>query len=144
MTKQPNNPSKTKDGYLVSIDVSNLSGYQKSIDFIKKLQANNKEITGYRIKNIGRSGASQELKDVLAALPQKLPLLELFFESFNTGSLIALEEKEIDELGLYTSQNSLVEQWSINPWALKKTAYVNIVITTFQVVIVHMIEFIHV
>ncbi|BBU47397.1 putative immunoglobulin-blocking virulence protein [Mycoplasmopsis felis] len=125
LTKQPNNPSKTKDGYLVSIDVSNLSGYQKSINFINKLQANNKEITGYRIKNIGRSGASQELKDVLAALPQKLPLLELFFESFNTSSLIALEEKEIDELGLYTSQNSLVEQWSINPWALKKTAYVN-------------------
>ncbi|WAM00970.1 putative immunoglobulin-blocking virulence protein [Mycoplasmopsis felis] len=55
LTKQPNNPSKTKDGYLVSIDVSNASGYQKSIDFIKKLQANNKEITGYRIKHWFRS-----------------------------------------------------------------------------------------
>ncbi|WAM00971.1 hypothetical protein NWE60_06230 [Mycoplasmopsis felis] len=47
-------------------------------------------------------------------------------------SLIALEEKEIDELGLYTSQNSLVEQWSINPWALKKTAYVNMWLQRFR------------
>nr|WP_245579614.1 putative immunoglobulin-blocking virulence protein [Mycoplasma leonicaptivi] len=125
LTKEKDNPSKTQDGFLITIDVANKSGYEKSINFIKSLQDDNKTITGYRIKNIGRSGASQELKDVLAQLPKKLPLLELFFESFNTSSLIALEEKEIDELGLYTSQNSLVDEWSLNPWSLKGVAYVN-------------------
>ncbi|WP_051521876.1 putative immunoglobulin-blocking virulence protein [Mycoplasma leonicaptivi] len=126
LTKTADNPSKTPDGSLiVSIDVENPKGYEKSINFIKQAQANGEKISGYRIKNIGRVGATQDLKQVLAQLPQKLPLLELFFESFNSSSLIALKGKEIDELGLYTSQNSLSDEWAINPWSLDKVAYVN-------------------
>ncbi|UWV94340.1 putative immunoglobulin-blocking virulence protein [Mycoplasmopsis cynos] len=78
-------------------------------------------MTSYRIINIGRNNANQSFINIFKALPDKIPQLELFFETHNTTSLIALEDKEIDELSLYTTGNSNAGGWSINPWALKKT-----------------------
>ncbi|WP_027121420.1 putative immunoglobulin-blocking virulence protein [Mycoplasma leonicaptivi] len=126
-TRKEDNPDdqQRQKGTVVSIDVSNREGYLKTLNLIKELNKNGEEITGYKIKNIGRTSSIQEMREILAALPDKLPLLELFFESLNTSSLIELEDKEIDELGLYTSLNSLLDEWSFNPWALKKTAWVN-------------------
>nr|WP_307922561.1 hypothetical protein [Mycoplasmopsis bovis] len=51
-----------------------------------------------------------------------MPQLELFFSAnaTNTSSLIALENKKIKELSLYTLGNSLLQKWSFNPWAFKK------------------------
>ncbi|TDV24128.1 putative immunoglobulin-blocking virulence protein [Mycoplasmopsis mustelae] len=120
-----NIPSNRKEATVVTVDFANESGYQKAKELIQKLVQNNEQITGYRFTNIGLSNSRQKIKDILSVLPHKLPLLELFFEGYNTDGLEALQDKEIDELGLYTSQNSLDERWAINPWALKNVAWVN-------------------
>ncbi|SYV95909.1 Uncharacterised protein, partial [Mycoplasma putrefaciens] len=83
-------------------------------ELIKKFKDNkNINITSYRIFNMGASNGSQEFKSILSELPKKLPQLELFFSDrqTNTSSLIALEDKEIKELSLYTTGNSLRESW---------------------------------
>nr|WP_318033797.1 putative immunoglobulin-blocking virulence protein [Mycoplasmopsis bovis] len=62
-------------------------------------------------------------------LPDNIPQLELFFsaEATNTSSLIALENKRIKELSLYTLGNSLLHKWSFNPLALRNTEWINTV-----------------
>ncbi|WP_429980863.1 putative immunoglobulin-blocking virulence protein, partial [Mycoplasmopsis bovis] len=53
--------------------------------------------------------------------------LELFFDhrATNTSSLIELENKKIKELSLFTLGNSLLDDWSLNPWALRNVEWVN-------------------
>ncbi|SYV95902.1 Uncharacterised protein, partial [Mycoplasma putrefaciens] len=62
---------------------------------------------------MGESDGGQKFKDILKELPDELPQLELFFSDrqTNTSSLIALENKKIKELSLYTTGNSLRESW---------------------------------
>ncbi|BBA22186.1 membrane protein [Mycoplasmopsis bovirhinis] len=112
---------------VVTIDVVQPGAYQKAEKLIKDLQAKGKDITGYRLMNIGKSGADQNMDKIFAALPNKLPLLELFFESKNTTALKYLKNKEIDELSLLSNNRLNVnsDDWSINPWALNKVAWVN-------------------
>ncbi|AXE60524.1 putative immunoglobulin-blocking virulence protein [[Mycoplasma] phocae] len=117
--------TKRNEGYVVTIDASNSSGYSKTLNLIKQLKEKGKEITSYRIKNIGLRDNNQEFLDIFKELPEKLPQLEVFFEGPNTSALLALESKKIDELGIYTSGNSLAEHWSINPYALKNVAWFN-------------------
>jgi uncharacterized protein UU044 len=61
---------------------------------------------------MGKSDSSQKFVDILKTLPNQLPLLELFFSagSHNTSSLIALKDKKIKELGLFTLGNSLLDE----------------------------------
>ncbi|MBN3534739.1 putative immunoglobulin-blocking virulence protein [Mycoplasma procyoni] len=125
LTRQEPQEGQRNKGLVVDIDVSNASGYSKTLNFIKQAKANNLEITSYRIKNIGLKDSNQQFFKIFKELPDKLPQLELFFETENSGALIALEKKEIDELSLYTTRNSLTEGWSLNPLALRKTAWVN-------------------
>ncbi|CCP24369.1 putative immunoglobulin-blocking virulence protein [Mycoplasmopsis cynos] len=120
-------PKKRNQGIILTIDAENEAGYAKTLELINQLKADKKEITSYRIINIGRNNANQSFINIFKALPDKIPQLELFFETHNTTSLIALEDKEIDELSLYTTGNSNAGGWSINPWALKKTAWVNMI-----------------
>lgn len=118
---------KRNQGYVVEIDTSKNDAYTKTKQLIEELKADNKEITSYRFFNMGKNDSSQKFRDILSALPEKLPQLELFFDASatNTSSLIALEDKYIDELSLYTLGNSLLDSWSLNPWAIKRTAWVN-------------------
>ncbi|WP_277869736.1 putative immunoglobulin-blocking virulence protein [[Mycoplasma] phocidae] len=118
---------KRKKGIVIDIDASNRDGYNHTKEIIEKLKAENVDITGYRIHNMGKGDASQSFKDILKALPNKLPLLELFFDasSTNTSSLIGLQDKEIDELSLYTLGNSHLDSWSINPNSLRSVKWVN-------------------
>lgn len=115
------------EGYVVDIDARNPEGYKKTKELIEKFQKDGKKITSYRIKNMGDSDPSQKFRDILAALPEDLPQLELFFSAnaTNTSSLIALENKKIKELSLYTLGNSLLQKWSFNPWAFKNVAWIN-------------------
>lgn len=62
---------------------------------------------------------------ILKALPTEIPQLEIFFETQNTSALIALKDKKIKELALYTTGNSLLEEWNINPLALRGVEWIN-------------------
>ncbi|VEU59184.1 putative immunoglobulin-blocking virulence protein [Mesomycoplasma neurolyticum] len=128
LTRDQKSENYRNEGVRVVIDLANNKGYEKSIKLIQNLTKDKMPITSYQIKNMGKTDSNQRFKDILVALPDKLPQLELFFITTNTSSLIALENKEIDELGIFTVGTpgaSLKESWSINPWALKKTAWVN-------------------
>lgn len=119
--------NELNEGIVIEIDASNIKGYQKTKELIEKLKIDNVMVTSYRIKNMGAKDSSQKFKDILEALPDELPQLELFFTAAatNTSSLIALENKRIKELSLYTLGNSLLENWSYNPWSFKKVEWIN-------------------
>ncbi|WP_051619024.1 putative immunoglobulin-blocking virulence protein [[Mycoplasma] collis] len=128
LTRDKKSDQFRNEGIRVIIDASNPSGYQKTLKLIQELKADNKEITSYQIKNMGKNDANQKFKEILEALPDKLPQLELFFITTNTSSLIALENKEIDELGIFTvgtPGKALDDDYSINPLALRNVAWVN-------------------
>ncbi|QJB71551.1 putative immunoglobulin-blocking virulence protein [Mycoplasma sp. 1654_15] len=127
LTKNSDNKAKSArdHGIVVTIDFSNPKGYEKTKKLIEELKADNKEITSYRFFHIGKDDANQKFKDILQILPENLPQLELLFDSTNTSPLLALENKKIDELSIYTEGNSLSDDWAINPWALKNTAWYN-------------------
>ncbi|MBZ4212483.1 putative immunoglobulin-blocking virulence protein [Mycoplasma sp. U97] len=128
-TMRKTNPEsgKRNHGIVVEIDAANPSGYAKTLELIKKLKEDKKEVTSYRIFNMGETSSSQKFKEILSELPNELPQLELFFSAnaTNTSSLIALENKNIKELSLYTQGNSLLTQWSFNPLALRNTEWIN-------------------
>ncbi|WP_322941668.1 putative immunoglobulin-blocking virulence protein [Mycoplasmopsis canis] len=115
----------TKSGIILEIDASYNNAYAKAKDIIEKVKQQNIDITGYKIVNMGKLGR-QSFKEILKALPDKIKLLKLFYEGFDTSDLIELENKEIDELGLYTTSNNIYDDiWTINPLALRKVAWVN-------------------
>ncbi|WP_369086028.1 putative immunoglobulin-blocking virulence protein [Metamycoplasma spumans] len=116
-----------EEARVVTIDVANSSAFSKSVELIKLFQSENIDITGYRIMNIGKTGADQNMDELMKAIPKKIPMVELFFESKNTSSLKYLKDKEIDELSMFTTNkvNSLADDWAINPWAIKGVAWVN-------------------
>ncbi|EFF41708.1 putative immunoglobulin-blocking virulence protein [Mycoplasmopsis alligatoris] len=116
---------KNNGGIVVEINAGNSKGYAKTLELIKKLNASGEKITSYRIFNIGAKDSEQKFYKIFETLPKKLPQLELFFESTNTSAILALEDKEIDELSLYTSGNSLLDDWSFNPFALRNVAFIN-------------------
>ncbi|WP_369024928.1 putative immunoglobulin-blocking virulence protein [Mycoplasma capricolum] len=118
---------KINSGLVLELDVSNDIAYKKSKELIEKLKENKEKITSYRIKNMGEKSSDQSFKDILAALPKDILQLELFFsdKATNTASLIALEDKNIKDLSLYTSGNSLKKSWSYNPLALRNTTWIN-------------------
>ncbi|WP_434328891.1 putative immunoglobulin-blocking virulence protein [Mycoplasma capricolum subsp. capricolum] len=115
------------EGVVVEVDAANENGYAKLRDLINKFKSNNQKITSYRIKNMGVKDSGQQFGDILEALPDRLPQLELFFSDTDpsTASLIHLENKSIKELSLYTNGNSLKKAWSFNPLSFKKTEWIN-------------------
>ncbi|AZZ65328.1 putative immunoglobulin-blocking virulence protein [Metamycoplasma phocicerebrale] len=127
LTREKPIEGKLNEGYVIEIDAANYSGYLKTKDLIEGLKRKGVKITSYRIKNMGKKDANQEFKEILRALPNELPQLELFFDhrATNTSSLVELENKHIKELSLFTLGNSLLDDWSINPWALKNVEWVN-------------------
>ncbi|CRH45533.1 Uncharacterised protein [Chlamydia trachomatis] len=60
---------------------------------------------------MGKKDVNQKFREILRALPDRLPQLELFFDhrATNTSSLIELENKKIKELSLFTLGNSLLD-----------------------------------
>ena len=127
LTREKTEDGRLNEGYVIDIDADNPQGYEKTKKLIQTLKEKNINITGYRIHNMGKSDSSQKFVDILKTLPNQLPLLELFFSagSHNTSSLIALKDKKIKELGLFTLGNSLLDEWSINPNALRNVEWIN-------------------
>ncbi|MGP1451566.1 MAG: putative immunoglobulin-blocking virulence protein [Metamycoplasmataceae bacterium] len=127
LTREKPEDGQMNEGYIVDIDAGNNKGYEKAKELIKKLKDANVNITGYRIRNMGKFDSNQRFEQILEEMPDKLPLLELFFHAgaANTSSLIALQKKKIKELGLYTLGNSLLDEWSINPNALRNVEWIN-------------------
>nr|VZR99934.1 hypothetical protein MF5582_00337 [Mycoplasma feriruminatoris] len=125
--KETNAEGKINSGLVLELDVSNPKAYEKAQELIKKFKSNDEKITSYRIKNMGEVNTSQSFKQILDELPEEIPQLELFFsdKATNTASLIALENKKIKELSLYTTGNSLRNSWSYNPLALRNTTWIN-------------------
>ncbi|WP_434326042.1 putative immunoglobulin-blocking virulence protein [Mycoplasma leachii] len=125
--KHTNAKDKINSGLVLEIDVSQDYAYRKTKELIKKFKEKNQKITSYRIKNMGEVNSSQNFIDILSELPDEIPQLELFFsdKATNTASLIALENKKIKELSLYTNGNSLRRSWSYNPLALRNTTWIN-------------------
>ncbi|WP_415385108.1 putative immunoglobulin-blocking virulence protein [Mycoplasma feriruminatoris] len=125
--KQTNAQGKINTGLVLELDVSNPKAYEKAKDLIKQFKSNNEKITSYRIKNMGEIDTSQSFKQILDELPEEIPQLELFFsdKATNTASLIALENKKIKELSLFTNGNSLRNSWSYNPLSFRNTTYIN-------------------
>ncbi|WP_169728196.1 putative immunoglobulin-blocking virulence protein [Mycoplasmopsis cricetuli] len=116
---------KRNHGIVVEVDFANVNGFNKLKKFIEDINNDKKEITSYRFLNMGKKDANQQFKDILEVLPEKLPQLELFFETKNTSALIALENKKIDEIGIFTTMNSISDDWALNPLALRNVAWVN-------------------
>lgn len=128
ITRDVKEEGRRNEGLILTIDAANSSGYAKTLKLIQDLQAKNIEITSYRIKNMGKNDANQRFIEILAALPNDIPQLELFFSRPNTSALIALENKNIKELSLYnrgTVGQSLLEEWNYNPWSFKNTEWIN-------------------
>ncbi|QKT05252.1 putative immunoglobulin-blocking virulence protein [Mycoplasma sp. OR1901] len=125
LTRDNSESGKLNEADVITIDASNSVGYNKALKLINSIKSKNIQVVGFRFKNIGKNDSSQRFKDIFEALPNKIPLLELFLESTNTSSLRALKDKEIDEMSFYTSTNSLAEAWNLNPWAVKGAAWVN-------------------
>ncbi|WP_434335558.1 putative immunoglobulin-blocking virulence protein [Mycoplasma leachii] len=122
-----NAEGKINSGLVLELDVSNTKAYEKSKELIEKFKSHSEKITSYRIKNMGEISSDQKFIEILSALPEDIPQLELFFsdKATNTASLIALENKKIKELSLYTNGNSLRRSWSYNPLALRNTTWIN-------------------
>ncbi|AIZ55486.1 putative immunoglobulin-blocking virulence protein [Mycoplasma mycoides] len=118
---------KINQGLVLEIDASKDYAYGKTKELIKKFKEKNQKITSYRIKNMGEKDSAQNFIEILSELPEHIPQLELFFsdKATNTASLIALENKKIDDLSLYTNGNSLRRSWSYNPLALKNITWIN-------------------
>ncbi|WP_322949523.1 putative immunoglobulin-blocking virulence protein [Mycoplasmopsis cynos] len=116
-----------KKAVVVTIDLEYAHAFEKAEKLIEAFKKKQIDITGYRIKNVGKNSSDQDISKILAVLPQKLPLLELFFESKNTSALKYIKDKEIDELSLLSNNkvNTLDDDWALNPWALNKVAWVN-------------------
>ncbi|MGZ9413700.1 putative immunoglobulin-blocking virulence protein [Mycoplasma sp. 480] len=128
LTRDEPEADARNEGIVVTIDVANPNALEKTKKLIEDLTKANEQITSYRIINIGKKGSSNyDFFSIFQALPNKLPQLELFFENYNTSALLAIKDKEIDELSLLTTGNSLAEGWAINPIALKKVAWINTV-----------------
>ncbi|PZW01585.1 putative immunoglobulin-blocking virulence protein [Metamycoplasma auris] len=128
LTREKQDPGLAiNKGYVVEIDAANEAGFEKTEKLIRDLQSKNIEITSYRIRNMGKKDINQSFRRIFKALPNKLPQLELFFDdrATNTEALIELENKEIKELSIFTIGNALLDNWSINPLALRGVAWVN-------------------
>ncbi|WAM04403.1 putative immunoglobulin-blocking virulence protein [Mycoplasmopsis cynos] len=107
-----------KKAVVVTIDLEYAHAFEKAEKLIEAFKKKQIDITGYRIKNVGKNSSDQDISKILAVLPQKLPLLELFFESKNTSALKYIKDKEIDELSLLSNNkvNTLDDDWALNPW----------------------------
>ncbi|WP_036429959.1 putative immunoglobulin-blocking virulence protein [Mycoplasmopsis felis] len=127
LTRDTEIPNDFNRGYVVELDSADPKAYQRTKTLIEDFKKEGIEISSYRIFNMGKTSSNQKFLEILSVLPNELRQLELFFDASaaNTSALIALENKKIKELSLYTEGNSLLEYWSLNPLALRNTNWVN-------------------
>ncbi|QMT98511.1 putative immunoglobulin-blocking virulence protein [Mycoplasma tullyi] len=117
---------KNKDDLNVfELDVDNTSGYDKFIKFIKKVYEKepNKKI-GVVLRNVGKTNTTRNVYDILQALPQNVETLTVFLDGANTTSLLALENRKLRELNIYTTGRVNTDLWGINPLAIRHINFI--------------------
>ncbi|SYV95743.1 Uncharacterised protein, partial [Mycoplasmoides gallisepticum] len=82
--------------------MDNTSGYNKFIEFLKKA-ADTTQSIGVVLTNVGKTSTTRDVYDIIKALPKNVKMLTVFFENSNTSSLLALENRRLDELNIYTT-----------------------------------------
>ncbi|QMT98512.1 putative immunoglobulin-blocking virulence protein [Mycoplasma tullyi] len=123
---------KTNDYYkdkpdlkMFILDVDNTSGYQKFIDFINKVYENDKNSKiGVTLKNVGKRHTTRNVYDILKALPPNIETLTVFLDGADTTSLLALEDRNLRELNIYTTGVVNSDLWGINPLAIKHINFI--------------------
>lgn len=124
-------PGDTKDSYYADkkpinvfvLDVDKTSGYQKFIDFLNKAKDTTSEI-GVVLQNVGKTHTNRNVYDIIKALPNNVATLTVFFENSDTTSLLALENRHLKELNIYTTGQVNSGLWAINPLALKHINFI--------------------
>ncbi|MEA4115546.1 putative immunoglobulin-blocking virulence protein, partial [Mycoplasma sp. 744] len=101
------------------LDATNKEGYNSFLNFLLDAEKARKKIDGIVIKNMGLFDENQDFSEILSKMPNSIQKLTLFFEGKNTSSLIGLKDKKIQEIDLYNSNNTIADDWAINPYALK-------------------------
>ncbi|MHA3796058.1 putative immunoglobulin-blocking virulence protein [Mycoplasma sp. VS31B] len=109
---------------MLTVDASNKLGYEK---FLKILN-DNRDITMVKIDRIGASDKNESLRDLLSRLPDSVKVVNLFFYSKDTTAIAGLENKRLDEVGIYTVMPNIDKRsdkttWGIDPVGLKNTKY---------------------
>ncbi|ADC31679.1 hypothetical protein MGF_5510 [Mycoplasmoides gallisepticum str. F] len=112
-----------RDVNVFVLDVDNTSGYNKFIEFLKKAADTTPSI-GVVLTNVGKTSTTRDVYDIIKALPKNVKMLTVFFENSNTSSLLALENRRLDELNIYTTGTVNSNLWGINPLALKHTNFI--------------------
>ncbi|WP_027122254.1 putative immunoglobulin-blocking virulence protein [[Mycoplasma] imitans] len=107
------------------LDVDNTSGYEKFINFIQKVyEKDPNHKIGVTLKNVGKTDTTRNVYDILKALPDNVETLTVFLEGADTTSLLALEDRHLRELNLYTTGQVNTDLWGINPLALKHINFI--------------------
>ncbi|TPE57263.1 putative immunoglobulin-blocking virulence protein [[Mycoplasma] falconis] len=103
------------DKIFVVLDAANPQGYASFIQFMNDVVNNNKQLDGVIIQNMGKFDEKQDFKNILASIPSVVKSVTLFFEGYNTASLIGLHNKKIQELQMYSGLNNISDKWAIDP-----------------------------
>ncbi|MBN0919015.1 putative immunoglobulin-blocking virulence protein [[Mycoplasma] gypis] len=119
-----NKVAKPGDKIIVAVlDAANPAGYREFTDFLAKVKQQGKKLDGVTIKNMGYRDERQDFREILKTIPDHIKKVTLFFEGYNTDSLIGLTNKTIDELEVVSSLNNLSDKWAIDPRAVNKVKY---------------------
>ncbi|AFP80128.1 conserved hypothetical protein domain protein [Mycoplasmoides gallisepticum NC08_2008.031-4-3P] len=121
----PNDPyyANKKEMNVFVLSVDNTNGYEKFINFLNKVKNTISEI-GVVLEDVGKTHTNRNVYDIIKALPDNVVTLTVFFENSDTTSLLALENRHLRELNIYTTGQVNSGLWAINPLALKDINFI--------------------
>ncbi|QZE12321.1 putative immunoglobulin-blocking virulence protein [Mycoplasma sp. Ms02] len=128
--------NKNQQITVVTLYANYPEGYNNFLNFIDQAKKAGKPVDAITIKNIGLKNENQEFHSILSKLPQDLLKVSLFFEGYNTSSLIGLKDLRIKEMEIFTSKRDNVTspRWSIDPNALRNVEYISFDYTNLSTV----------
>ncbi|MES3518535.1 putative immunoglobulin-blocking virulence protein [Mycoplasmoides gallisepticum] len=95
---------------------------------LNKVKNTTSEI-GVVLEDVGKTHTNRNVYDIIKALPDNVVTLTVFFENSDTTSLLALENRHLRELNIYTTGQVNSGLWAINPLALKHINFISIIIS---------------
>ncbi|WP_318023757.1 IgG-blocking virulence protein [Mycoplasmoides gallisepticum] len=90
---------------------------------LNKVKNTTSEI-GVVLEDVGKTHTNRNVYDIIKALPDNVVTLTVFFENSDTTSLLALENRHLRELNIYTTGQVNSGLWAINPLALKHINFI--------------------
>ncbi|QEX46242.1 IgG-blocking virulence protein [Mycoplasmoides gallisepticum] len=76
------------------------------------------------LEDVSKTHTNRNVYDIIKALPDNVVTLTVFFENSDTTSLLALENRHLRELNIYTTGQVNSGLWAINPLALKHINFI--------------------